>query len=284
MVTPDAVGILILLFFARTVSLRATLLCIPTVAVTTALVALFVALAKTKRWPISAGAAALLALGIGAVTNALLGLFFINTPAATEPTLAALFIAIGCAAVRDTSLPLLTYPAVIAVGLLRELLATGQLWGFSLFSGISTAFADVTGGMLLTAAVCLLFGLSRPVLETVSFTEGLLPAAIPVSLGVLFRFVPQPPLYALWTALAVCTFIEAFLSKRMSLGTWLVTVPFLVLSEDVLPFLLVFGFTVIVAPPLVRRLKLFPPLRRFAGVPATAVITAVVRSIVSAVF
>lgn len=282
MVTPDTAGVLLLVFAARAVSPRAILLCIPAVAITAALVTLFTASLKQNRFPLSSGAAALLSIGIGGVLCAALGLLFSDAPAVTEPTLAALLIAVGCEAANERTLPFMTYPAALIIGLFRELL-TGRLWGVPLFSGVG-AFADVTGGMLVVAVVLFLFGLSQPVLHAVPFTKGLQSAVLPVAVGLLFRFVPLPPLYALWATLATAAVAEVLLSEAAETDGWYAIVPFLLLSDNVLPFLAVFAVTVLAAAPLVRRLTLFPPLRRFGGAPCTAVITAMVRGIVSAVF
>lgn len=283
MIAPKATGILLLLFSAHAVSLRETLLCIPIVAITAAVIGLIGFLSKKIHCPLSSGASALLSVGFGNLLCALLNHFFADISSVTEPLLAALLLTIGCVITEEGALPFLVYPAVVMIGLLRELLTTGGVWEVVLIPKPG-AFQDVVGGMLIAAVVFFVFGLSHPVLETVPFFDGLLSAVIPVAAALLFRFIPLSPLLALWASATVVAVTEAFLPRKITVGPWLVTIPFVLLSENNLPFLTVFLFTVIVAAPLVRRLRLLPPLRRFTGVPCTAVITAVVRGIVSAVF
>lgn len=283
MVNPSTVGILLLLLAARATSLRAIFLCIAVAAATATLIELVVRLLKRVALPPTSSAAALLSLGIGSILCSLLTHAFDGVPTVTEPTFAALLLAVGCVAAERSALPLTAYPAAVVIGLLRELLTTGSVWSVPLLSGFG-AFADVTGSMLVAAVVFFVFGTAYPVLETVPLSDGLLSAGIPIGAGVLFRLIPLPPLYALWAAVTVAAVAEAVLPAEKRIGAWLVAAPFVLLSENAIPFLVVFAFTILAAAPLVRRLRLLPPLRRFAGVPCTAVITALVRSIVSAVF
>lgn len=282
-VSVNADGWLLLWLAVVCTSPRHSLLWVLFVSVLLLLCHLFVSVLQKFALPAPTGVRVLFAAGAGGALYLLLRSAFPDAAflAAEQPYTVLLWLACGVAADNRSIPAARTLPALLLLGVLRELLAEGTLWGIRLLpAGLAPALGNGAGGLLLAALLLWAFGLHPP---TVQETDSPLPALTSAGLvvagaGLGVLTAPLPPLYAVWaTALAVGV-IASLLPARWDAGAWLTLAPAAaLLTRDSVgawqwtaPLLL--GVATIaalaVASSLYRRCRLSPLPRRFAGTPA----------------
>ncbi len=281
-------GLLALLLAAACTTPRRALLILLLYSVVSLRVRLFRRTLTALKLPAPPAVLGVYALGFGGALCFVLRLLFPDTAwlSLASPLPAVIFPLLGSVAAEETALRRY-YPALLLVGVARELLAVGSLWGIALVPGVSRSFESGAGGLLVAALILWGFGISQPVLrQGTPYTalSALLYLALGSVGGVLT--VALPPLYAVWLLTGIAAFGTVLLRQE---GAWLCLTPLSVLwARSAAPLLcgvpIVLGAAVLaVLPALQRRMRLAAPPARFAGAPLALAVSAIVAALRTAV-
>ena len=291
---PHAEGVLLLLLAVGCTSPQQSLLRLVVVSLLLFVTHLLRALLKRLSLPLNTASAVTFSLGAGTALCLLLRVAFptLSPLQPDDPVTVILLAACGIAAVQEHPLRLRLLPAAVLIGLLRELLAEGTLWGVTLLPlGVSPALGTGAGGLLIAAIVLWCFRLDPPLLRGELPNGALFSITALTILGSVLGIVTAslPLLYSLWGITAVCAFIGTLLPKRYAPDAWLLILPAVVLLTrqsalwwpSVLLGLGVF-VGIILLGSLHRRLYLTPPVSRFQGTPTALAVAAVLSCITTA--
>lgn len=282
-VSVNAGGWLLLWLTVVCTSPRHSLLWVLFVSVLLLLCHLFVGGLHKLSLPVPTGVRVLFAAGAGGALYLLLRSAFPNTAflAAEQPYTVLLWLACGAAADNRSIPAARTLPALLLLGVLRELLADGTLWGIRLLpAGLAPALGNGAGGLLLAALLLWVFGLHPPTVQEIDSPLPALTAAglVVAGAGLGVLTAPLPPLYAVWATTLVLGVIAGLLPARWDAGAWFTLAPAAALLtrgsvgiwQWATPLLLgaatVVGLAAVAS--LHRRCRLSPLPRRFAGTPA----------------
>lgn len=289
---PDVGGVLLLLLAAGCTSPRNALLQLLLLSVLLLVDRLFAALMRALGLPLTTGGSLLFSLGAGSALCLALQAVFPGAPSPTEPFTAALLLTAGAFALNDIVPAVRILPAVLILGILRELQAEGTLWGVELLPmELSPSFGSGVGGLLAGTLVLWCFGLGHPLLTGDAPPFSILSAAGLTLLGSALGLLTAdwPVLYMLWVITAVVCLIGTALPERFSAGGWLIVSPVAALLARTGTWWtpLLFGGIVAAAIPtltaLHQRLRLCRLPRRFSGVPSALTVTAIVYGVFSAI-
>ena len=291
---PHAEGVLLVLLAVGCTSPQQSLLRVALVALLSLITLLLRALLKRLSLPFNTAVAVIFSLGAGAALCLLLRVAFpaLSPPEPSDPVTAVLLATCGIAAAGEQPLRLRVLPAAVLIGVLRELLSAGTLWGVTFLPiGVSMALGDGAGGLLIAALVLWCFNSTTPLLAGEVPSGALLAITGLTALGSVLGIVTAslPLLYCLWGITAVCALIAALLPKRYAPDTWLLILPAAILltrrAELWWPSILVgLGTSVgiFLLGSMHRRLHLTPPCARFQGAPIALSVAAILSTIGSA--
>ncbi len=286
-VLPHADGILLLLFTLCCTSPRDARFYLLLLSVLLTVVRLLAVLFDRLSLPLSAGGAMLLSLSVGTVLCLLLQLWRTEAPSPTEPLTVAVLLSAGLFTRTDIVPSMRLLPFALIVGVLREGLTHGTLWGVSVMPpSFSPVFSGETGGLLIGALLLWLFGLRPSVFSPAPREHGQTAVLLTVLGGTVGLITASwPPLYAVWVAtLAVCL-IDSLLPAPYTAGNWLPLAALAMLWTRHAPWWmpLLFAGCAAVAVPAVaavyRRMRLSDTPRRFAGAPLALTVAAVIQSV-----
>ena len=240
----------------------------------------------------TASAAALLSLGITAIAYTVAVRFFPNVTFAPPIWIALAVLAGHTAYHEETRLPYHTAPTLLLVGILREILAKGSLWGLPLLPmELSPAFADGIGGWLTAALVLWCCRLHPPLFRPCEHPLPLTVLGGTVVLSSLIGlFTPTLPLWVtLWGSLTVCAVLFTLLPTAYNTDVLAVLSPLAAwwtheTGNRWFPLLLSVGAVTVVwgITTVVRYRRLYPTPRRFAGVPSALTVSALIYGLVTA--
>lgn len=236
--------------------------------------------------------AALLSLGAtAAIYTTAMHIF----PAITfsPPILVALAVLAGNTAFHaETHLPYHTAPTMLLVGILREVLSNGSLWGIALLPmELSPAFADGVGGWLIAAVVLWICRLHPPLFRPCKEPVPLAILGGTVALSSLIGlFTTALPLWVpLWGALTLCALAFTFLPSSYNTDVLAVLAPLAAwwtraTDNRWFPLILSVGAVVIIRgiTTVVRYRRHTPLPKRFAGVPSALTVSALIYGIATA--
>ena len=283
---PYAEGVLLTLLAVGCTSPQQSLLRLTVVSLLLLITQLFRAVFRRLSLPFNAAAACTFALGAGTALCLLLRAAFPNLVPLKpgDPVTALLLTACGMTAVQNRPFRWQYLPAAVLIGVIREWLSAGSVWGITLLPlGVSPTLGAGAGGLLIAALVLWCFRCHPPLFTGKLPNGALLAFTALTALGSVLGIVTAsfPLLYCLWSITAVCSLIAALLPERYAPDTWVFLLPAAVLLTreatlwwpPVIVGLVVF-VGIILLGSLHRRLHLTPPVARFAGTPAALAIAA----------
>ncbi len=243
--------------------------------------------------PLSLPAACLFSLGVGAALAPIAQVTFpaLQPLELADPITALLFAVCGPVALQENRPHGRLFPSFIVIGVLRELLSGGTLWGITVLPlGISPTLEDGAGGLLIAAVMLWMFCLNSPLLGEHSSRH--LPLIIPLlaavgsTLGIVTRILPDR--YSVWGITALGVLILSLLPARYDPREWIVLLPvYTLLTRRAAlwwpPVLIALG--AFVGLSLLtgwhHKLRLTSLAKRFHGAPATLAVASVLSCIFS---
>ncbi len=292
-VFPCMNGVVLVLLAALCTSPQAALLFVALLCTLLLLLLVFRATLQRLHLPFPTEAAILFSFCMGSALCFGIQAFAPTLPSASpvQPLTALLLTACGALATEDVPFDYKLLPAALIIGILRELLSRGTVWGLTVLPfSISPAFENATGGLLVAAIVMWIFRFNRPIYDRTMTRRAVASLAFLMAissvLGIISTVLPFP--YVIVGAVMLVALAGLCLPERYAPKSWLFLIPAALIVTREFPLwwppivvALIVAGGVLLLGRLCERFRLTPPLRTFRGVP-TALAVAAVLSCISA--